>query len=173
MSKILRPSLALIVLLLAVSFAHAQTDQRDSKPSASADAVLKGSIFQPSGDDVKKDDKTSAPKPASPQPADPSISDPLVRVLLTKGVITPEEARAVAVAGTPSEQRDHLAALLRDKGLISDAEYEAVRTVSPSGDAARASASSPTVQPGAQKTEAQKSDAVRHRCGRARTTLAG
>ena len=160
MSKILRPSLALIVLLLAVSFAHAQTDQRDSKPSASADAVLKGSIFQPSGDDVKKDDKTSAPKPASPQPADPSISDPLVRVLLTKGVITPEEARAVAVAGTPSEQRDHLAALLRDKGLISDAEYEAVRTVSPSLDAARASASSPTVQPGAQKTEAQKPEAT-------------
>src|SRR5437764_993707 len=111
MSNILRPSLALIVLLLAVSFAHAQTDQRDSKPSASADAVLKGSIFQPSGDDVKKDDKTSAPKPASPQPADPSISDPLVRVLLIKGVITPEEARAVAggqrlsAAGLPWRHR--------------------------------------------------------------------
>src|SRR2546423_8568381 len=143
MSKILRPTLALIVLLLAVSFAHAQTDRRDSKPSAPTDVVLTGSNFQPSGDDVKKDDKTVAHKPATPQPADPAIADPLVRVLLTKGVITAEEARAIAVAGTPAEQRDRLAALLRDKGLISDAEYESVRAVPPSGDAARAAAASP------------------------------
>jgi hypothetical protein len=156
MSKILRPTLALTVLLLAVSFAHAQTDQRDSQPSAPADPVLTGSIFQPSGDDVKKDDKTVAHKPATPPPADPAIADPLVRVLLTKGVITAEEARAIAVAGTPAEQRDRLAALLRDKGLISDAEYEAVKTSAPSVDAARASASSQPVQAGTQKTEAQK-----------------
>src|SRR2546423_1581401 len=154
MSKILRPSLILILLLLAMTSAHAQ-DRRDSRTSAPAGPALTGSILPPSGDDVKKDDKAGAPKPAAPQPADPAIADPLVRVLLAKGVITPEEARAVAVAGAPAEQRDRLAALLRDKGLISDAEYESVRAVPPSGDVARAAAASP-VQAGAQKAEAQK-----------------
>src|SRR5256714_1130029 len=154
MSKILRPSLILILLLLAVTFAHAQ-DRRDSRPSAPAGPVLTGSILPPGGDDVKKDDKASAPGAATPQPADPAIADPLVRVLLAKGVITAEEARAVVGAGAPAEQRDRLAALLRDKGLISDAEYESVRAVPPSGDAARAAAASP-VQAGAQKAEAQK-----------------
>jgi hypothetical protein len=155
MSKILRPSLILILLLLAVTFAHAQTDRRDSRPSAPTGPVLTGSILPPRGNDVKKDDKAGTPGPATPQPADPAIADPLVRVLLAKGVITAEEARAVGGAGAPAEQRDRLAALLRDKGLISDAEYESVRAVPPSGDVARAAAASPEPA-GAQKAEAQK-----------------
>src|ERR1700755_794672 len=63
------------------------------------------------------------------------ISDPLVRVLITKAVLTTEEGRAVSAGGTPTEQRDRLAALLRDKGLISAAEVEAIRTVAPTADA--------------------------------------
>ena len=55
-------------------------------------------------------------------------SDPLVRVLVTKGVLTTEEARGITAAATPAEQRDRLAALLRDKGVISAAEFEAIRT---------------------------------------------
>src|SRR3989440_431169 len=153
MSKILRPSLTLILLLPVATLAHAQ-DRRDSRPGAPAGPALTGSILPPGGG-VKKDDKAGAPKPAAPQPADPAIADPLVRVLLAKGVITPEEARAVAVAVAPAEQRDRLAALLRDKGLISDAEYESVRAVPPSGDVGGAAAASP-VQAGAQKAEAQK-----------------
>ena len=54
-------------------------------------------------------------------------SDPLVRVLVTKGVLTTEEARGITTAATPAEQRDRLAALLRDKGVISAAEFEAIR----------------------------------------------
>ena len=54
-------------------------------------------------------------------------TDPLVRVLVTKGVLTAEEARLVTT-GSPAEQRDRLAALLRDKGVISSAEFESVRT---------------------------------------------
>jgi hypothetical protein len=155
MSKILRPSFVLILSLLAASSAHAQTDRRESPPGEPVGTVLKGSILPPGGNDVKKDEGAGAHRPATSQPADPAAADPLVRVLLAKGVITPEEARAVAVAGAPAEQRDRLAALLRDKGLISDAEYEAVRAVPPSGDAARAAASSPTPA-SAQKAEAQK-----------------
>jgi hypothetical protein len=156
MKKILRPSRAVILLMLAVTFAHAQTDRRDSRPGAPAGPALTGSILPPRDNGVKEDDKTGAPKPATPQPADPAIADPLVRVLLAKGVITAEEARAVAVAGAPGEQRDRLAALLRDKGLISDVEYEAVRVVPTSGDVARAAASPQPAQAGAQKAEAQK-----------------
>lgn len=55
-----------------------------------------------------------------------SASDPLVRVLVAKGVLTTEEARGITAAATPAEQRDRLAALLRDKGVISAAEFEAI-----------------------------------------------
>ena len=64
----------------------------------------------------------------------PVISDPLVRVLVTKGVLTTEEGHAVSTSGTSAEQRDRLAALLRDKGLLSPAEFEAIRMVTPTAD---------------------------------------
>jgi hypothetical protein len=50
-----------------------------------------------------------------------------LRVLVTKGVISADEARAVGVGGTAAQQRDRLASLLRDKGLITPSEFEAVR----------------------------------------------
>jgi hypothetical protein len=59
---------------------------------------------------------------------DNNSTDPLVRVLVTKGVITTEEARAITSNASPAEQRDRLALLLRDKGVISAAEFEATRT---------------------------------------------
>src|SRR5260370_13860512 len=65
-----------------------------------------------------------------------SSTDPLVRVLVTKGVLTAEEARLISVNATPAEQRDRLATLLRDKGLISASEFEAVRTVTPAENVA-------------------------------------
>lgn len=54
-------------------------------------------------------------------------ADPLLRVLVTKGVLTTDEARAIVNDGKPSEQRDRLAQLLRDKGLISAAELETLQ----------------------------------------------
>src|SRR5437870_6676125 len=59
-------------------------------------------------------------------------TDPLVQVLVNKGVLTTEEARLITNNASPSEQRDRLAALLRDKGVISSAEFEAVRTTASS-----------------------------------------
>ncbi len=64
-----------------------------------------------------------------------SPTDPLVRVLVTKGVLTTEEARLITVNASPAEQRDRLATLLRDKGVISPTEFEAVRTVAPAANA--------------------------------------
>jgi hypothetical protein len=59
---------------------------------------------------------------------DNNSTDPLVRILVTKGVITTDEARVITTNASPDEQRDRLAVLLRDKGVISAAEYEATRT---------------------------------------------
>ena len=60
----------------------------------------------------------------------------LVRVLLTKGLLTTEEARSITMKASPAEQRDRLATLLRDKGVISASEFEAVRTVAPNENVA-------------------------------------
>jgi len=63
--------------------------------------------------------------------------DPLLRVLVTKGVLTSDEARDIVSGGKPSEQRDRLAQLLKDKGLISAAELAALQGIAvdtPSSD---------------------------------------
>jgi hypothetical protein len=84
----------------------------------------------------------------------PSVADPLVRVLMAKGLLTAEEGRSVSVAATPAEQRDRLASLLRDKGLISAAEYEAVRPVVPA-------ATPPPAERAADTSGARKPDGAR------------
>jgi hypothetical protein len=63
-------------------------------------------------------------------------TDPLVRILVTKGVITTEEARAIVTNASHAEQRDRLAVLLRDKGEISAAEFEATRSNPPANNSA-------------------------------------
>jgi hypothetical protein len=63
----------------------------------------------------------------TPAPGQDNGTDPLVRVLLSKGMLTPEEAHLISLNATPAEQRDRLATLLRDKGVLSTAEFEAVR----------------------------------------------
>jgi hypothetical protein len=57
-----------------------------------------------------------------------SPPDPLIQVLVKKGVLSAEEARLITNNASPAEQRDRLAALLRDKGVISWDEFEAVRS---------------------------------------------
>ena len=64
----------------------------------------------------------------------PNTTDPLVRMLVTKGVLTETEGNAITSSGTVAEQRDRLAVLLREKGIISAAEYDAVHTVVPVGE---------------------------------------
>ena len=56
-----------------------------------------------------------------------NTTDPLVRVLQTKGILTADEARAITANASPDEQRNRLAALLRDKGVISAAEFDEIR----------------------------------------------
>src|SRR5438105_8022399 len=56
-----------------------------------------------------------------------STTDPLVQVLVTKGLLTTEEARLISANASPADQRDRLATLLKEKGIISSDEFEAVR----------------------------------------------
>ena len=54
-----------------------------------------------------------------------TTGDPLLRLLVSKGLLTTEEAALVLRSGTAAQQRDRLATLLKEKGLISNAEFEA------------------------------------------------
>jgi hypothetical protein len=79
--------------------------------------------------------------------ANAPTEDPLLRLLVSKGLLTTEEAGAVLSSGTPAMQRDRLATLLKDKGLISTAEFDALQAsaatpTAPDGDAANVSATS-------------------------------
>ncbi len=50
--------------------------------------------------------------------------DPLLQLLVSKGVLNPEEAKSLV--GTPAQQRAHLLELLRQKGVLTQLEYEAL-----------------------------------------------
>jgi hypothetical protein len=67
-----------------------------------------------------------------------SIPDPLLNLLVTKGLLTTEEARTILSAGDPESQRDRLANLLRDKGLISGAEFDQLRATASNSTAVSA-----------------------------------
>lgn len=56
--------------------------------------------------------------------------DALLRLLVNKGVLTTEEAAVVLSSGNQAQQRDRLATLLKDKGLISNAEFDALQAAS-------------------------------------------
>jgi hypothetical protein len=61
----------------------------------------------------------------------PDTTDPLVRVLQSKGILTEAEVRAITVNASPAEQRDRLALLLRDEGVISAAEFDTLHPAAP------------------------------------------
>lgn len=52
--------------------------------------------------------------------------DPLLQLLVSKGVLNPEEAKSLA--GTPAQQRAQLIELLRQKGVLTQLDYEALTT---------------------------------------------
>src|ERR1700752_4464699 len=70
----------------------------------------------------KKADRPDASE-NSTTPKSPA-EDPLITLLVGKGLLTTDEARTVSSAGSAADQRDRLASLLKDKGLISAAEFD-------------------------------------------------
>lgn len=73
---------------------------------------------------------SKAPSAMVPAPAE----DPLLRLLVSKSVLTPEEAAVVRNSGSAAQQRDRLATLLKDKGLISNSEFDALQTARSDGN---------------------------------------
>jgi hypothetical protein len=143
--------LALALSLIAVPLTFAQSP--NARPNASNAAQAPEINTLALGTDEKPNDPSASSSATTSGDKNESVSaDPLVRMLVAKGVLTAEEGRSISATGTPAEQRDRLASLLRDKGLISAAEYEAVRVVTPAEDATRGLASS-SERMGTQKPE--------------------
>ena len=108
-----------LVSLLAVQFTNAQTPAR----------VSSSQTLQEQGSQEQKTDRPSGnSESATTEKA--SIPDPLVNLLVSKGLLTAEDARSI-LAADPKNQRDRLAALLKDKGVISTAEFDALRVSVP------------------------------------------
>lgn len=61
-----------------------------------------------------------------------STDDPLLKLLVSKGLLTNDDAASVLSAADATKQRQRLAALLRDKGVISAAEFESLQPPAPS-----------------------------------------
>jgi hypothetical protein len=156
MTRFPRLLLTLVLWLGIVSFAQAQADRNAVQSKSSTDATLsEQGALSSINEKIKSDQPDEAAKTSSTDP-NPAIADPLVRMLIVKGVLTEEEGRTVSARGTSAEQRDRLAALLRDKGLISPAEFESVRAVTPPAETPRSAAISSASTTDVLKPEASR-----------------
>ena len=65
-------------------------------------------------------------KPAKAQQDVVLPPDPLAEILLRKGILTPEDMKQIEQAATPQQAEVLMARVLRDKGILSQADYEQV-----------------------------------------------
>jgi hypothetical protein len=124
--------LFLVAMLVVVQTTHAQTQVR-----ANGSAPLRQQ-----GPQGNKADGSDGNGEGS-KTENSSTPDPLLTLLVGKGLLTTEEARAIISAGNPENQRDSLASLLKDKGLISAAEFDQLRASVPNRTVVTGGASSP------------------------------
>jgi hypothetical protein len=118
MNRYFGPVFMLTLVLTCASIVSAQTTRSpDPNPPAQTETV--GASLKASDPKEKKAEGANA----SAVSDESSITDPLIRLLISKRLLSAEEARTV-VDGPASEERYRLAALLRDKGVISAAEFQ-------------------------------------------------
>jgi hypothetical protein len=111
----------LLVVVIAVQTAQPQVPARTNSSSALPQQGPQGQkTDQPSGD---REGAANNEKATTP--------DPLLTLLVSKGVLTTEEAGTVLSAPNAASQRDRLVILLKDKGLISAEDIEKLRTIAP------------------------------------------
>jgi len=132
---------SLLALLALEPIAWGQSSERHDTPSRPEE---RSSIRTSDASAANKDKGAGS---AAGNGATNIDADPLLRVLVTKGVLTTDEARAIVSAGGPSTQRDRLAQLLRDKGLISAADLEALQPTSHSADSVGSTVTAKAVSP--------------------------
>ena len=109
MKNYLRIFPAIIILCAGTIFVQGQR--------VAANYPAANDVFSGGGDDKTDKDKKAAE----------DIKDPLIKILLSKNLITLAEAQALTANNSPAGQRDALASLLLNKGIISSAEYDAMR----------------------------------------------
>ncbi len=90
------------------------------------------------------------PAPAQQSEAD-KVRDPLVTILLSKGVLTPDEVKLIDQAGTPQQASASLAGILFKKGVISKADYEQIAGKVPAPAPLNATSEAPRMQAQAAK----------------------
>jgi hypothetical protein len=151
MTQHLRLPVALALLLLAAPPAHAQAE-RSAAQLDGPNVARPSEKGTPTAAPVEKAAAPSESVNAGTSAAEPVSADPLIRVLVARGVLTTDEARTINAGGNPAGQRDRLAALLRDKGLITETEFEAVRTVAATGGATSSTVAPPAERAGVSKT---------------------
>ena len=96
------------------------------------------------------------PVPAAGAPTNTAAAaDPLLQLLVAKGVLNGDEAKSLV--GTPAEQRAKLLALLRQKGILSASDYEALATPSASSqvDSNLVASTSPILPMGISQSSSQ------------------
>ena len=96
------------------------------------------------------------PVPAAGAPTNSAAAaDPLLQLLVAKGVLNGDEAKSLV--GTPAEQRAKLLALLRQKGILSASDYEALATPSASAqvDSNLVASTSPILPMGISQSSSQ------------------
>ena len=93
----------------------------------SASGAILISLFLAQAVQLNIQAQTSSTTPQPGTTTGSATQDPLVTLLISKGVITKEDAQAIAAGGDAAQQRDRLAALLKAKGLISASEFDALR----------------------------------------------
>ena len=80
--------------------------------------------------------------PAKAQQKAAGSHDRLAEILLKKGILTPDDMKQIDQAATPQQAEALMARVLRDKGVLSETEYEQIagsqpapQPVSPAGPA--------------------------------------
>ena len=106
--------------LMLVSLLFGQAVQAQTQLRASGSSALQ----QPGSQDNQPNGPSGNGEGSSTEKV---IPDPLLNLLVSKGLLSTEEVRVI-LSRDPASQRDLLAALLKDKGVISAAEFELLRT---------------------------------------------
>lgn len=120
----------ILVILLVGQVVHGQAQ----RPASGSSALQQQGPPDKLSNDASADGEGSSTEKVIP--------DPLLSLLVSKGLLTTEEARVI-LSRDPASQRDLLATLLKDKGVISTAEFDQLRAPVSSSSNVAANVTSP------------------------------
>jgi hypothetical protein len=77
-------------------------------------------------EDKSRETETTAAPPGAPPAGSTNVADPLLRLLMSKGVLNMNEVNSLA-SGPPAQLRERLVFMLKQKGILSDADVNALK----------------------------------------------